>query len=79
MWLTHFVNYKNIPNSRSIVCVFDTNEKLSKANTEGIYAIIKDRLSSIDINIKNIRQHVNFDSEENCEIENNGKWQERLK
>lgn len=79
MWLTHFVNYKNIPDSLSIVCVFDTNEKLSKADTEGVCETIKDRLSSIDINIKNIRQHVSFDTQENCEIQNNGKWQERFK
>lgn len=78
MWLTHFVNYKVFPDSLSIVCVFDTNEQLSKANHEGLRVIIKDKLASIDINIKDIRQNVSFDTEENCEKENNGKWHERF-
>ena len=78
MWLTHFVNYQNFPDSLSIVCVFDTNEQLSKANEEGLRVIIKNKLASIDINIKDIRKNVSFDTEESCEKENNGKWHERL-
>ena len=78
MWLTHFANYQNFPDSLSIVCVFDTNEQLSKANDEGLRVIIKDKLASIDINIKDIRQNVSFDTEENCKKENNGKWHERF-
>ena len=79
MWLTHFANYQNFPDSLSIVCVFDTNEQLSKANDDGLRVIIKDKLASIDINIKDIRQSVSFDTEENCKKENNGKWNERFK
>lgn len=79
VWLTHFANYQNFPYSLSIVCVFDTNEKLSNANDEGLRKIIKDKLSSIGIDIKDVRQHVSFDTEEACEKENNGKWQERFK
>ena len=79
MWLTHFANYQNFPDSLSIVCVFDTNEELSMANDEGLCVIIKDKLASIDINIKDIRQNVSFDTEENCKKENNGKWNERFK
>lgn len=78
MWLTHFVNYHNFPSSLSIVCIFDTNEQLSKANDAELRAIIKEKLMSIDIKIKDIRQHVRFDSEENCAKENNGKWHERF-
>ena len=78
MWLTHFANYQNFSDSLSIVCIFDTNEKLSKANDEGLRVIIKDKLASIDINIKDIRKNVSFDTEENCEKENNGKWHERF-
>ena len=79
VWLTHFVNYKKFPGTLSIVCVFDTNEQLSKANNDDLCAIIKDKLASINIEIQDIRQHVSFDSEENCEKENNGNWQERFK
>ena len=79
MWLTHFANHQKFPGSLSIVCVFDTNEQLSKANDEELRAIINDKLASIDIKIKDIRQHVSFDTEENCEKENKGKWHERFK
>jgi hypothetical protein len=79
MWLTHFVNYHNFPSSLSIVCVFATNEQLTKANRAELRAIIKEKLMSIDIKIKDIHQHISFDSEENCEKENNGKWHERFK
>ena len=78
MWLTHFANYRVFPSTLSIICVFDTNEKLSKANIEGVREIIKNKLASMDINIKDIRQHVSFDTEENCIKENNGKWHERF-
>lgn len=78
VWLTHFVNYQNFPGSLSVTCVFDTNEQLSKANKEGLRIIIKDKLASIDINIKDIRKNISFDTEENCKKENNGKWHERF-
>ena len=78
-WLTHFVNYQKFPSSLSIVCVFDTNENLLKANNEAIEAIIQAKLASIDIKIKDIRQHVSFDTQENCERDNNGSWDERFK
>lgn len=78
-WLTHFVNYQNFPISLSIVCVFDTHENISTANCEGLIFIIKNALSSSNINIKDIHQHISFDSEEACEKENNGKWNERFK
>ena len=77
-WLTHFANYQHFPDSLTIVCVFETNEQLSKADEEGVCEIIKNKLASININIKDIRQHINFDTEENCEKENNGKWNERF-
>ena len=79
LWLTHFANYQDFPESLSIVCIFDTNEQLSKANLNELRAIIKAKLTSIDIIVKNINQRVVFDTEENCEKENNGNWKERFK
>lgn len=79
MWLTHFAKYQNFPGSLSIVCVFETNEQLLKADNDGLRKIIKDKLALIGIDIKDVHQHVSFDTEENCEKENNGKWQERFK
>lgn len=77
-WLTHFVNYKQFPDSLFIVCVFNTNEQLAKADIVGLCALIKQKLAKIDIELKDIRKHVKFDTEENCLNENNGKWNERF-
>ena len=82
-WLTHFVNYSYFPGSLSIVCVFDTNENLSKMyqrdTGDKFRALIKSGLDSVDIQVKDIKTHVNFDTEENCKKENDGKWHERFK
>lgn len=78
-WLTHFANYNNFPGSLSVVCIYDTNEQLEKTDVNGLRILINEKLLSIDINIKDIRRHVNFDTEENCNNENNGKWNERFR
>lgn len=77
-WVTHFVNYDRFPNSLNIVCVFDTQENLALANQECFHRLIKDALDSIDIKVKDMNKHVQFDTEENCEKENNGKWNVRF-
>lgn len=77
-WLTHFANYDQFPKSLSIVCVYDTNENLNRADREDMLQLIKQHLASINIKVKDIRQHVRFDTEENCAKMNEGKWQERL-
>ena len=78
-WLTHFASYDHFPDSLSIVCVFDTNEQLEKANDQSFRAAIKEKLASMNVRIKDIRQHVSFDTEENCKRENNGNWHERFR
>lgn len=77
-WLTHFVNYNQFPESLSIVCIFDTNANLAKANKDALCELIKQKLLSMDINLKTIYQHVRFDTEENCLNEHDGKWKERF-
>lgn len=79
MWLTHFANYRYFPGSLSVVCVFYTNAQLAKVDKDALRLLIKEKLASIDINIKDISQHVRFDTEENCRNENNGQWQERFR
>lgn len=79
VWLTHFVNYNHFPDSLSVVCVYETNEQLANTNKDELRFIIKDKLASIDIKLKDIRQHVSFDTEENCDKENNGSWNERFR
>lgn len=79
MWLTHLVNYDAFPGSLSVICVYDTDANLAKADLDDMCSLIKKKLASIDINLRDIRRHVRFDTEEKCRHENNGKWQERLK
>jgi hypothetical protein len=78
-WITHLANYNNFPGSLSVVCIYDTNEQLEKTDVNGLRMLISEKLLSIDINIKDISRHVRFDTEENCNNENNGKWSERLR
>ena len=81
-WITHFVNYSYFPGSLSVVCVFDTNNELSNAlgahKDDYLLHLIKEKLGAAGIDIKDIRQHVNFDTEEACRNENGGKWHERF-
>lgn len=77
LWLTHFANYDYFPCSLLVVCVYDTDANRAKANIDRMHSLIKEKLAAISINLKDIRQHVNFDSEEKCAAENDGKWQER--
>lgn len=78
-WLTHFANYNYFPGSLSVVCVYDTNDHLATTDREGMGTLIKQKLAAIDVKIKDIHQHISFDTEENCNNENNGKWHERFK
>lgn len=81
-WLTHLVNYSSFPNSLRVVCVFDTNENLNNflaSDGKGyLHNLIKQNLSNIKIKFKSIDKHVTFDTEENCDSQNNGDWAKRL-
>ena len=78
-WLTHFVNYSDFPASLSIVCVYDTNAHLAKTDKEGMRVLIKEKLASIGIKMKDCRQQVRFDTEEDCDNDNDGRWNERFR
>lgn len=82
-WLTHFVNYANFPRSLKVVCIFDTNENLSKfLSKEGgveLRSLIHKKLHEIGINVKNMAGQLAYDTEENCEKDHNGKWHERFR
>lgn len=82
-WLTHFVSYDDFPGSLTVVCVFDTIDGLAKARAakddDLLRSLIKDNLVNVGIALRNIRQHVFFDSEEACANENGGKWHERFR
>jgi hypothetical protein len=80
-WLTHFINNGNFPDSLSLICVFDTRAELlqmqSQHQDDYLCSLIKDKLAAVDINVRDIKRHVNFDTEEDCRRENAGNWRER--
>jgi hypothetical protein len=82
VWLTHLVNYNAFPNSLKIICVFETDESLSKAieakQDDYFYTLINNELNTVNIKLNQLRQQVSFDSEEACERSHAGKWNERL-
>ena len=81
-WLTHLVNYNNFPASLVVVCVFETNAELDnvKINNQDqvIVKLIRKALLSVHIKLSDIRKQIIFDTEENCENENNGRWNQRF-
>jgi len=82
VWLTHLVNYNAFPHSLRIICVFDTDESLSKAITakqdDDFYTLISRELNKANIKVNKLRQQVSFDTEEACERAHGGKWNDRL-
>ncbi|MFT4607366.1 MAG: hypothetical protein ACI9YO_002004 [Gammaproteobacteria bacterium] len=81
-WLTHLVNYSDFPKSLKVVCVFDTNENLSgfmsqKSKSE-LTSLIQAKLQDVDVKLKNVSDHISYDTEQNCEKEHHGQWADRL-
>lgn len=81
-WLTHIANYSSFPNSLKIVCIFDTRESLNgftaKSSEHSLTSLIQTKLDEIGIKIKNITDHIAYDTEESCDKENDGNWAIRL-
>ena len=81
-WLTHLVNYTNFPASLIIVCVFDTNQNLAKflahASKSQLTSLIQVELLRVNVKLKNITEHVVYDTHENCDQEHDGNWALRL-
>ncbi len=82
VWLTHFVDYKQFPDSLSIVCIFDTNTDLLNAGDETkdrhISGLIYSELEKIQISLKRDSNTIYYDTEQTCSAENNGNWQQRF-
>ena len=62
-WISHRVHYGNVAGSIHITCMFTEfhNAKMAK-HDEYLYQLIQQSLSLIDIDIKDIRRHVDFDN-----------------
>ena len=78
VWLTHFVDYANYPQSLKIVFVFDTNQHLIEAKNhtlfDSVFKLCESHLKRESIHIKRIDKTVCFDTEENGADFNNLKW-----
>ncbi|MBA6391907.1 Fis family transcriptional regulator [Colwellia sp. BRX10-3] len=81
-WLTHTVNFEKFPESLKIVCIFDSNIKLANyiksANNQDLAALITDSLADIGIQLKEPKNQIELDSEENCMLYHAGNWRKRL-
>ncbi|ADZ92645.1 Fis family transcriptional regulator [Marinomonas mediterranea] len=81
-WLTHTVDYARFPQTLKVTCVFDTNENLEaylhSTLNHSLALRIHTELKSLDIKIKNIQNHISYDTEEHCHHSHEGNWAERL-
>ena len=82
VWLTHSVNFDKFPQSLKITCVFDTNAQLADAiasgNDKGLVFSIAASLAAINIKLNNTKKQITLDSEENCTLQHQGNWRQRL-
>jgi len=83
LWVTHIVNFSSFPQSLKIVCVFETNQQLVQfidgQEHKAIKQLMGQRLSQVGIHLKKVEKHLLFDSQENCDRDDQGKWERRLK
>jgi|TARA_B110000114_G_C14852614_1_gene301370 hypothetical protein len=81
-WLTHLVNYANFPSSLKVVCVFDTHANLagflSSSSSTTLSTLIQTQLHSVNISVKDVKDHISYDTEQDCTAQHNGQWGHRL-
>jgi len=81
-WLTHLVNFSDFSESLRVVCVFESDTELNNAKSNNqdkhLRDLIKQELETAGIKLKNISKQISFDTEEQCELQNNGRWSNRL-
>ncbi|QHJ10863.1 hypothetical protein FX988_01085 [Paraglaciecola mesophila] len=82
-WITHTASYDRFPGSLAVICVFDTQASIEQAQAQQLDVYlrrqIQGQLLKVGIKLKDARHHVRYDSEQACEAQNNGNWQQRLK
>ena len=81
-WLTHTVNYGAFPRSLKITCVFDTNLNLKvflgSPAVAQLNQQLKQALAAVEAPIQDTGRQIKYDTEENCQLDNAGRWGERL-
>jgi hypothetical protein len=65
-WLIHTIDYDYFPNSLMVHCIFTSDvsikQVIDSGQDETIFKLICDELVLIDINFKDISNHVTFDT-----------------
>ncbi len=82
LWVTHLVDFYSFPQSLRIVCVFETNqakEAFFEAGYENdVIFTMQAAFDQVGIKLKNVKKHICFDTQEDCERMHQGKWAVRL-
>lgn len=82
VWLTHSVNFDTFPASLKIVWVFDTQVSKDFALADGEARFMVERtaqaLVDASINVRQVANHVFYDSEDECQRACGGNWAKRL-
>ncbi len=81
-WVTHVMEYNEVATNIHVVWVFDSNRHLAEALRAGQEAYLnhltETALEASGVAVGDIRQHVDFDSEEECARAHGGDWKLRL-
>ncbi|MCO8161261.1 hypothetical protein NJC38_03720 [Pseudomonas sp. 21LCFQ010] len=81
-WLTHVVDYANVPDSLQVIWVFDSEANRQAALAAGQMQRMNDftamALSEAGVRLQQIERHVSCDSEQACQHSHAGDWQKRL-
>ncbi len=81
-WLTHLVDFSNVEQSLTIVCVFDNSANLETVKqsyqAEKLEMWIVEKLSQINVKLAKPKLQIVFDSEQACEAQQQGNWEKRL-
>lgn len=78
-WVTHTADYSSFPGSLMVTVIFETKEQQEKCQTLSLLQkeLIK-CLFPFGIKLKDVRQNIRFDNEEQCKLQHDGNWAERL-
>ena len=81
-WLTHQANYQDFPASLMVTCVFDEDKDVERvlATTEfpTLVELVNVNLNQQGIKLQKPEKHIRLDSEQACQLHNNGDWRKRI-
>lgn len=82
-WITHFANFSSFPKSLRVVIVFSTDEQVRAARLmhldEWLEVQVTQKLQAMGIVLERPRSQLRLDSEEACQRDHHGNWQERYR